>query len=178
MKNRVGRMLTCALAVSAASLGTSCGLIPWFGGGYSLEVQPAGNVASQLQSLYIIVSPKSEVQEPLLSSTKFGELLDEDRMRKYTSFVQFEPLEAGSWKLVFQGNQSAFVEHEVDEEVIHLSIDHELIEKSSMSEYCVVVLAFFGSEGFEQVTVNHTSLDANAEQIVEVGGGSLSLRDA
>jgi hypothetical protein len=176
MKNRVAPMLIAALAV-AVSFGSACASLNPFGGKYELEIAATGNVVSQLQSLYVIVSPKEHVQEALLSRSEYGKLLDEERMRRYTSFVQFEPLEA-SWKLVFQGQQSGFVEYEVDEDLIQIEIDHDLIEKAGMSEYCVVVLGFFGNDGFEQVTVGHVSLDDNAEQVVEVSGKSLSLRDA
>jgi hypothetical protein len=173
MKNRVGRLLTAAV-LSSAAFGSGCAL---FGGSYSMEIRPAASAPFQPQSLYVIVSNKADVQEPLLSSSKYGDLLDEQLMRRYTSFVQFQPTDAGSWKQVFQGNQSGFVEYEIDGETIEVTVSHELVEKSGMSEFCVVVLAFFGSGGFEQITVNHTSLDASASQVVEVGGGSLSLRD-
>ena len=175
MKNCVAPMLIAALA--AAALGSGCSSLNPFGGKYELEIGSTGNVASQLQSLYVIVSPKEHVQEALNSRSDYGKLLDEDRMRKYSSFVQFEPLETG-WKLVFQGQQSGFVEYELDGELILVEIDHDLIDKTGMSEYCMIVLGFFGNDGFEQVTVSHTSLADNADQVVEVSGKSLSLRDA
>jgi hypothetical protein len=173
MKNRASRSLAIALAVAVHGL-SSC---MFFGGSYDLDVRSAENTASQLQSLYLIVSPKPVVQEQLASPAQYGELLEEDRVQKYMSFSQYEPLDDGSWKLVHQGRQSGFVVTEIDEKSIEVEVDHELIEKSSMSELCLVVLAFFGSEGFEQVTVEHAVLDAEASQIVEVGAGSLDLRD-
>lgn len=185
MKSRVrplssscARTLRGVLAAVVVVLASACASLNPFGGEYELDIGSTGNVASQLQSLYVIVSPKEHVQEQLQSSSKYGELLDEERMRKYTSFVQFEPLETGSWKLVFQGQQNGFVSYEIDEDKIQVEVDHDLIKKAGFTEYCLVVLGFYGSEGFEQVTVNHTSLDAEAEQVVEVSGDKLTLRDA
>jgi hypothetical protein len=178
MNPSCARGLSGVLVAALACLGSACAALNPFGGEYELDIGSTGNVASQLQSLYVIVSPKEHVQEQLQSAAKYGELLDEDRIGKYTTFVQFEPLETGSWKVVFQGQQNGFVSYEIDEERIEIEVDHDLIEKSTFSEYCLVVLAFYGSEGFEQVTVSHTSLDAEAEQVIEVSGDKLTLRDA
>jgi hypothetical protein len=172
MKNRVRRLLTVALGVAIATLAPGC-WTPW-GGTYDLDVLSAENTESQLQSLYLIVAPKAEVQEFL--SAQHGELLDDDRIQRYTSFAQYEPVAGGTWKLVHQGRRSDFVTAEIDENTIEVEVDHELIEKSSMSELCLVVLAFFGNDGFQQVTVEHAMLDAEASQVVEVGPGTLDLR--
>lgn len=174
MKNRVGRVLAVALIAGAASLSSGCGLLPKY---YKMQIRPTGNVASQLQSLYVIVSPKEVVAEPLLSASKYGELLQEDRIRRYTSFVQYQP-EGGTWKQVYAAqNPNEYITYKVDDENIKLKINHKLISKSGMSEFNVVVLAFFGSGGFEQVTADHLALDSNKDQTVQVSGGSLSLLD-
>ena len=174
MKNLLGRVLTLALAACVASLTPGC----LFPGGYKMEIRPTGNLESQLQSLYVIVSPREEVAEPLLTASRYRELLEEDRIRKYSTFVQYQP-EAGTWKQTFVGpNQSEYVTLKVDEELIKVKVSHKLIKKSGMLQFNVVVLAFFGSEGFEQVTVDHVTLDSKADQVLQVSAGSLSLQDS
>jgi len=174
MKNRLGRLLTVAVAASALSFATSCSL---FVGSYDMKISPVGNVESQLQSLYVIVSQEEDVAEPLLSPSRYQELLEEDRIRKYTTFVQYQP-EGGSWRQVYTGDsQSEYVTLKVKEELIKVKVSHNLIKKSGMTQFNVIVLAFFGSEGFEVAKVDHITLDDKADQVLQVSGGSLSLID-
>jgi len=174
MKSLLGRVLTYILAACVASLTPGC----LFPGSYTMEIRPTSNLESQLQSLYIIVSQREHVAEPLLSASRYRELLEEDRIRKYTNFVQYQP-EAGTWKQTYVGpSQNEYVTIKVDEELIKIKISHKLIEKSGMLQFNLVVLAFFGSDGFEQVTVDQITLDAKADQILQVSGGSLSLQDS
>jgi hypothetical protein len=173
MKNRVGRLLSIALGVAATALAPGCGLLPTK---YELEVESAENVAAQLQSLYVILAPSSEVQEPLASPAQYAKLLDETRINKYLTFVQYEPVENGTWRVVNEGRVNEFVTLEIDEKTIEIEIDLELTEKSSR-DYSLVVLGFFGSGGFEQVTVEHAVIDGEGRQVVEVGAGSLLLRN-
>jgi len=174
MKNRVSRVLTAALGVSALALAPGCFLLP--GPKYKLDVESAENAAAELQSLYVLVATTSDVQEPLGSESKYEDLLDEERSKKYLSFVHYQPLPDGSWRLVKEIRQSGYVEQEIDERTIEVVVDLDLVEKTR-SEYCLVVLAFFGAGGFEQVTVDHAVLDAEGRQVAEVGAGTLVLRD-
>jgi len=166
---------TLALIACVLPLTTGCGL---FVGKYKMEIRPTANLESQLQSLYVIVSQREQVAEPLLTASRYRELLEEDRIRKYTTFVQFQP-EGGTWKQTYTGpNQNEYVTIKPDEELIKIKISHKLIDKSGALQFNVVVLAFFGSEGFEQVTVDHIALDSNADQVLLISAGSLSLQDS
>ncbi len=173
MKDRVGRSLAAALIAGATLLVPACGLLPR---SYDVDIRPTGNVAAQLKSLYVIVSKAENVQEALSSESSYERLLDENLQSKYETFVMYRPLEGGSWSLEHAGNQNRFVSHEVDGENIEVSIDSDLIE-TGKSEYELVVLAFYGSEGFQSAKVDHATLAANASQVVEVSGVGLTLRD-
>ena len=179
MNHRVGRFTT-VLVLLAASVSGGC----LFGGSYKMKISPSGtgSVASQVQSLYIIVGPKEELAEPLLTKSRYKDLLEEDRIGKYTSFVQYQPVEPKTadeprWKLLFAGTPSEYVEHEVDEDSIKVKIGHDLIKKSGGKEFSLVVLSQLGNGTFEQVTVHHASLNDKAKQVVTVSGGSLQLLD-
>lgn len=176
MKHRLGRFLTVALAASVISLCTSCSLWPW-GGKYRMEIQPVTGVESQLQSLYIIVSQAPEVAEPLKTPANYHMLVEEDRILKYTHFVQYE-LEGGTWNQVYTGrNQSEYVTIKVKDDVINVAVKHKLIKKSGNIEYKAIVLAFFGSDGFQVSQVDHLKLNTKSDQILQVSTGNLNLID-
>jgi len=178
MKNRVRRMLAAALTVTAAAVATSCGALGLGGGSYELEIRPTGNVTAQLQSLYVIVAPKTELQEPLLSPSKYKDLLNETRMRNYVFWIQYQPVEGSTWKVLSPGREHVYVEKKVDGGSLKIKVDNKLVKKAGMTEYAAVVLGFFGASGFDQVTIPTPDLGAKKKQVLEVGGGSLQLRDA
>jgi hypothetical protein len=172
MKQSVGRAQIGALALVATLV--SCGL---FAGSYRVEISSTSSVVSQLHSLYAIVSLREEVAEPLLTRSKNKDLLDEDRINRYTAFAQFQPEDSNTWKLIYVGRPSEYVSFKVKADQITIKVKHQLIEKSGGKEYNLVLLAQLGNGEFEQVTVNHASLNDNAKQVVHVSGGSLQLLD-
>ncbi len=171
MMDRVARSLAKAL-LTAALVAPGCGLLPK---STTVEVRPTGDLTAQLQSLYVIVAPKDAVADALATPSKYKDLLQEDRIRKYTSFVQYQP-DGTSWRQVYAGqSKSEYVEHEIDEDLLEVNVNHKLLDRSKAIEYALVVLGFFGSGGYEQVTVDHGALDESEDQVVNVSGGSLTL---
>jgi hypothetical protein len=181
MKHSGSRLLAVAPVAIALAIVTSCAAIGLGKKSYRLEVRPQGNVTSELQSLYVIVSPKQDVQENLLSPSTYKKLLDETAMRKYTALVQYSPVQVEgqtTWKLVYQGNPSKFFKHQVKGSALKFEVGKKLLKSAGMTEYCTVVLAFYGSAGFEQITIHNPALVDGANQVVEVGSSNLQLHDA
>ncbi|MEZ5978979.1 MAG: hypothetical protein R3F34_12250 [Planctomycetota bacterium] len=174
MLTRVRRPIVAALMLATCLLSTGCNLFK--DTTYTMDVVPVGSVEEQLQSLYVIVAPRDEVAEPLSDRSRYSELVDEDRIRRYTSFVQYQPDGAGSWRDNYTGNQSSYVKYAVKGDTIKIKVEHALIDKGSSTIFNLVALAFFGKEGFQVETISYSDLNASADYVLQVGSGTLSLR--
>ena len=172
MNDHVRRFLSGALIASATVLAASCSL--WPSPKYELEIGHPGDAAADLQTLYVIVSTNDVVEEAI-SSNKYEDLVDEKLSKKYTSFVVYGP-QGDSWKEEQCVRKSKFVTHEIDEDTIRVKVNHDLLDSSESKEFVLVVLALIGGELMLE-KVDHAVLDDAAEQVIDLHGGVLTLRN-
>ncbi len=174
---RIRPLLAVLLALVAGGMLTNCKSIPFMGGGFELEIQPMAGQPSQLQELYIIVSPQRNVQDALRSE-KYGELLNEKKINNdYASFRQYRPTESGSWAEEFKANDSSMVTYKVKDSKIIVKVDKKIAGSQGI-EHSLIILGFFGSAGFPHATLTQPLLDSGEDQRVEIGAAQLSLTKA
>lgn len=160
-------------ALCLALLLPACKSVPFFGGGFKVEIEPMAQV-SQLQGLYVIVSPQSDVAEAL-QSEDFSLLLEEKKIENvYTSFRQFAPTETGGWREEFKANESSLVTYKVKDSLIEVEVSKDIGGTQGI-QYNIVVLGFFGGAGFKHVTIRQPVIDEGVNQRVEIGAAMLSM---
>ncbi len=174
MKARVRSTLALyVLAPLALLLGTtSCELIT--GGGFKVEIDRGISPRSELQQLYVIVGDDQDLREPSRKK-EYGVLLDQAALEDYESFCHFAPDEDGSWKQVFSTGQSEFVEYKVSGSAIKVKVKKSFVTAEG-KQHRMLVIGFFGSNGFEQVSFNQTTLEGDG-RVVVIGNNGLTATE-
>ena len=170
--NRVRQGLAVAFALLASSLCSGCFL---WQGSYKMDIVPAGVVIPQLKQLNIIVAEDIRVSEALRDEATYEDLLDEQAIRGYASFVVYKPVPEG-WELVNEQSTNKRIKYRVKRDAIKIQFPHSIIKKSGMTQYTIVVLALY-ADGYRLKEVRHADLDAKLKHVLNVTSVDLALRE-
>jgi hypothetical protein len=175
MRDRFLRPFVAACALAAGSFLSSCEMLGITDNTYTLEVRQASGAVGSLQTLYVIVARHDQVAELVGDESRFHEILDEKRVNGYTSFRQFQVVEPDQWQEteVHGANKKVAIALKDKARAIKLAMPKSFV---ASVEHDVIVLGYFGADGYKAVYSKSFAIAGAEDHLVEVGPAVLELQ--
>jgi hypothetical protein len=175
MKNRFKGPFVAACALAAAGSLSSCEMLGITDNTYTLDVRQVSGAAGSVQTLYVIVARHDQVAELVGDESRFHEILDEKRVNGYTSFRQYQPVEPDTWQETetHGSNKKVTIALKDKGRSIRLAMPKSFV---ASVEHDVIVLGYFGADGYRAVYSKSFAIAGAEDHLVEVGPAVLELQ--